>query len=371
MATTKKITMKQFNGTDYDTLYPKTVAAQIDDVYSKDETYPKSQLYTQSQLYTRQQILSDATKTLYGLGTGAVPDDAFQKLGGLRAVIHVFARAGASVSMTKGGKTFTATADSNGSAYLYPSEFGVWTVTAGSIRKTINIDANAVFYLAMSDLGSLSWSQVSTISKMGFASTQFHIGDEKTLTVNGVNYTAIIIGFDHDTPVDIVTYGRDKAGITFQLKNCLNTTYKMNTDPNIGNKSGWKNCSMRTSTMVTLLSQLASDLKNAIVKVKKPNYSTSLSNAVEATEDSLFLLSEAEIFGPTRYPKSQGQEGSQYEYYQYGNSRVKTVNESASNWWERSPYSSGGEGFCCVTSNGGDDYANSGNWLGVAFGFCI
>ena len=29
MATTKKITMKQFNGTDYDTLYPKTVAAQI------------------------------------------------------------------------------------------------------------------------------------------------------------------------------------------------------------------------------------------------------------------------------------------------------------------------------------------------------
>ena len=29
MATTKNITMKQFNGTDYDTLYPKTVASQI------------------------------------------------------------------------------------------------------------------------------------------------------------------------------------------------------------------------------------------------------------------------------------------------------------------------------------------------------
>ena len=29
MATTKNIIMKQFNGTDYDTLYPKTVAAQI------------------------------------------------------------------------------------------------------------------------------------------------------------------------------------------------------------------------------------------------------------------------------------------------------------------------------------------------------
>ena len=77
MATTKNITMKQFNGTDYDTLYPKTVAAQIDDVYSKSETYPKSQLYTQSQLYTKQQVLSNATKTLYGLGSSAIPDDVF------------------------------------------------------------------------------------------------------------------------------------------------------------------------------------------------------------------------------------------------------------------------------------------------------
>ena len=59
MATTKNITMKQFNGTDYDTLYPKTVAAQIDDVYSQ------------------QQVLSDATKTLYGLGNSASPDDVF------------------------------------------------------------------------------------------------------------------------------------------------------------------------------------------------------------------------------------------------------------------------------------------------------
>lgn len=77
MATNKNITMKQFNGTDYDTLYPKTVAAQIDDVYSKSETYPKSQLYTQSQLYTKTQTLTDATKTLYGLNNTAVPDDVF------------------------------------------------------------------------------------------------------------------------------------------------------------------------------------------------------------------------------------------------------------------------------------------------------
>lgn len=38
MATNKNITMRQYNGVDYDTLYPKTIAAQVDDVYNKSET---------------------------------------------------------------------------------------------------------------------------------------------------------------------------------------------------------------------------------------------------------------------------------------------------------------------------------------------
>ena len=36
MATEKNITMKQFNGTDYDTLYPKTIASQIIELEGKD-----------------------------------------------------------------------------------------------------------------------------------------------------------------------------------------------------------------------------------------------------------------------------------------------------------------------------------------------
>ena len=57
MATNKNITMKQFNGTDYDTLYPKTKIEQVEGAY------------------TQQQILADSTKALYGLGNDAVPDD--------------------------------------------------------------------------------------------------------------------------------------------------------------------------------------------------------------------------------------------------------------------------------------------------------
>lgn len=180
-------------------------------------------------------------------------------------------------------------------------------------------------------------------------------------------YTAVIIGFDHDTPVDIATYGRDKAGITWQLKNCLNTTYPMNSSST--NSGGWTSCAMRTSTMATLLSQLASDLKNAIVKVKKLSSAGNQSTAINTTEDSLFLLSEVEIFGSTTYAKAG--EGSQYEYYQSGNSRVKTVNGSASYWWERSPYGSNSTYFCFVYSNGGANSSGASNSFGVAFGFCI
>lgn len=62
LATNKNITMKQYNGADYDTLYPKTIASQVDGVYNKTE------------------ILTAATAALYGLGSDAVPDDVFALL---------------------------------------------------------------------------------------------------------------------------------------------------------------------------------------------------------------------------------------------------------------------------------------------------
>ena len=58
MAIEKNIIIRQFNGTDYDTLYPKTKVEQVEGAY------------------TQQQILANSTKTLYGLDATAVPDDA-------------------------------------------------------------------------------------------------------------------------------------------------------------------------------------------------------------------------------------------------------------------------------------------------------
>lgn len=62
MATEKNITMKQFNGTDYDTLYPKTIASQIPNVYSKTD------------------IITAETLTQLGLTADKLPNDAFQQI---------------------------------------------------------------------------------------------------------------------------------------------------------------------------------------------------------------------------------------------------------------------------------------------------
>lgn len=283
------------------------------------------------------------------------------------AQVNVLTTTGTVVTMTKGSKTLSATAGNDGWATLYPAEFGDWTIKAGSTSKVFNVNAIAVFYVAMASLASLGWDVVASCAKKGVAKYLWNIGDKKTLTVDGVTYTAVIIGFDHDNVANAGSYGRSKAGITWQLLDCLNTTYQMNSSNT--NNGGWTSCAMRTSTMATLLGKLPTALKNNIVPVTKLTSAGNQSTQINSTTDSLFLLSEIEIFGATQYSKAG--EGVQYEYYAAGNPTVKKVNGSAYAWWERSPHGSNTTSFCRVYSNGDADYGSADNSLGVAFGFCV
>ena len=54
--------MQEKTSSGYDVLYPQTIAAQIEDVYSKDET------------------ITTATKALYGLGETATPNQVFSAI---------------------------------------------------------------------------------------------------------------------------------------------------------------------------------------------------------------------------------------------------------------------------------------------------
>ena len=314
-------------------------------------------------------LLSDTTAAQLRLSGDPTVDEALKKIPS--AELRVLVGSGIVVTATFDGKTLTATAGTDGVAVLYPADFGVWTLKAtigGSlVTQEFTVDAIAVFYTSMATLESLSWPVVSSVSESGRASSLWNIGDEKTLTVNGVSYTAVIVGFDHDnltTPIGV----RTKAGITFQLKDCLATTYPM--EASDINTNGWGGCVMRQTTMATLFNQLPSALRDAIKHVNKLTSAGNQSSNILTSSDRLFLLSEMEVFGTIT--SSKAGEGSQYAYYAAGNSTIKYRSGSASHWWERSPTGSSATGFCHVHSSGtaANTYTASSSY-GVAFGFCV
>ena len=322
-------------------------------------------------------LLSDTTKSALELsGSDPTVNDALYALSqkGSPAEVRVIADTGSTVTMSRGGKTLTGKVASTGYATLYPTELGDWTIvfTYNGSQKTkvYTLEVIGIVYVypfvVGATLEATSWDNIAAVSKFGQAPNYWKVGDRKNITVNGVTYAAQIIGFDHDT-LTTADGSRTKAGITFQLVDCLKTTYSMNGSNT--NVNGWRGSTMRTSTMATLLNQLSTDLKNVLKFVNKVTSVGNNSSGLETTSDKLFLLSEIEVFGATQY--SYAGEGKQYEYYTAGNSTIKKVNGSANFWWERSPYSGGTTYFCCVNGNGSANFNIASYSSGVSFGFCV
>ena len=317
-------------------------------------------------------LLSDTTKAALELSQrDPTVNDALYALSqkGSPAEVHVMADVGTTVTMSRSGKTLTATVGSDGNAVLYPTELGEWTIVYifdGSQKtRTYTLEVIGIVYVypfvVGATLNDTTWENINMVSKLGMAKQFWSVGDTKTISVNGTNYEFQIIGFNHD---DKTAGG--KAGITFQMVDCLSTTYNMNSSNT--NNGGWKNSAMR-SRMSTFLSQLPSDLQSVIKAVNKLVSVGNNTSTIETVSDKLFLLSEVEIFGSTTY--SFAGEGSQYDWYKAGNTKVKKVNGSANIWWERSPYSGNASYFCDVYSSGYADTRNASGSNGVSFGFCV
>lgn len=231
-----------------------------------------------------------------------------------------------------------------------------------------NIENDDISYVVQTQappsFANASWDAINAIAQSGQASSVFSIGDTKPISINGTNYNIQIYDFNHDDLAD----GSGKAKITFGLANCLSTRYVTNSR-NI-NSGGWGSCELRTTLQNTILNQLPTELKSIIKTVNKKTSAGSQSTTINTTNDTLFLFSEVELFGSTKYSVSG--EGSHYPIFTNNNSRIKKLGDSGSAfyWRERSP-SEKNSGFCCVWSDG-TFYANGANEAaGVCFGFCI
>ena len=208
-----------------------------------------------------------------------------------------------------------------------------------------------------------TWAQIIDACHKNQVPDTWVVGSQKTMTINGTAYTIDIIGKGHDDYAD----GSGKAPLTFQMHDCYGELKAMNIK--YTNAGGWTSCYMRTNYMPNILTLMPTEVKNGIREVNKLTSAGSQSATINTTADKLFLLSEIEIFGSTTY--SVEGEGTQYDYYKAGNTKVKKLSGSADIWFERSPVGNATNTFCSVTNNGETGKAAAGFKCCVAFAFCF
>lgn len=208
-----------------------------------------------------------------------------------------------------------------------------------------------------------TWEDIIEACQINKVPKTWLVGDQKTMTINGTNYHIDIIGKNHDDYAD----GSGKAPLTFQMHECYPSRYAMNSSNT--NTGGWTSSQMRTGWLQNILNIMPSEVKSAIKEVNKLASKGGVNSGINTTADKLFLLSEVEVYGTTTYTFSG--EGSQYDYYKAGNSKVKTVSGSASKWWLRSPYKSNNTSFVYVNESGSVSYVTATSTYGVAAAFCF
>lgn len=208
-----------------------------------------------------------------------------------------------------------------------------------------------------------TWAQIIDACHKNKVPATWVVGNRKTMTINGTDYPIDIIGKNHDDYAD----GSGKAPLTFQMHDCYADVNRMNSSNT--NSGGWTSCAMRQTHLPAILALMPTEVQNGIREVNKLTSAGNKSTTINTTADKLFLLSEIEIFGKVTY--SVWGEGTQYDYYKAGNSKVKNRNGGAAYWNERSPLRDGSTQFCMASKTGTADYGGASSAAGVAFGFCF
>ena len=181
-----------------------------------------------------------------------------------------------------------------------------------------------------------SWRTIYKVAIAGKAQeVGWSVGDTKSLTVNGQQKTARIIGINHD----------GENTITFMLTSNIGN-YKINNDQH--NDGGWEMCDIRKTLNGSIYDSFMSNMKPYIKTVEKTTNNVGYQGtAVSTTSDKLFLLSLNEVglcdkvqslgwYNET-YMKVIRTEGTTYEYFQTdGYNRRANV---ADWWYLRSPNS--------------------------------
>lgn len=330
---------------------------------------------------------------------------------GIAPQLIVTVSAGATVTATNGSKTISGTSDSTGVCTLIVPEIGTWSVSATLDGKTSDTkivtitDSYAVeIFFASPTLNDNEWSTIKRISDAGDGASYWSIGDRKAITLNGtvgaltlsnVTMYAFIIGFNHNSSVEgtnCIHFQLSKTSLSGGTDVALCDSYYNNTgggfrmNTSNTNSGGWNMSKARTELCGTSLSSYSGTIiavipaalravLKSVIKYTNNKGNSSEANAVTATTDYFFLLSEYEVFGSITYGNTnEKSKQAQYSYYSAGNSKVKydqRESNKAVHWWLRSPRASNTTSFVDVYSDG-EVASNGAHYsMGFAPGFCV
>ena len=303
----------------YDNSYDKTFA---DEVYEKYEngklkleiTYPVSHLQTISGIDV---VYSEE----YGLCTN-IGDEYFDENGNKIYVdaddnITTFTQIpeGTLCNIVKNGEVIYKDANGNPKYFLVQNSNLVYSGIL--VNELTLIESSEKPATAFDEA---SWGEINAIGKLGELDKHFSVGDKKYVYMSNQSddpYTnpvpIVILGFNHDA----LSNGNGTAGMTLGMETVLDDRYSMN-DTN-ENPMSWADCDFRKNAISELIKALPSDLQAIIKTVKKKSLENNASTNYTESDDTLFLLSVAEITGADYINNNNisvgSAEGEQYEYW--------------------------------------------------------
>ena len=347
---------------------------------------------------------------------------------GTELKIVVSVTSGATVTATKGSKVVSGTAV-NGTCTLTVPEAGTWSVSAslnGQTSNTENVSTEDSYpvELTLSDesptdtkdvtivdsyavaltiptspvsttLNDNTWDVIKTVDDANQGENYWSIGDYKQVQVGGtigsmqIGFTtyAFIIGFNHDGINGIHfqlgktnpqnDYGMCLCTISYNTSSTTKGEYNMINSSTNNYWEGWYRSQMRTNVLNGYLSALPEELRSVIQTVYHTESAVSNSSGTAQWANyvnipsSLFLLSEKEVFGVSKYGKPS--ESTQYAYYSAGNSKIKhgfngnTI--GAARWWLRT--ATGRNNCVYVDENGNAGSKNARYSYGIAPAFVV
>ena len=328
--------------------------------------------------------------------------------GGLPIRLIVTAPTGSAVSVTRGTTVLAANEVNGVWTFAIPS-LGVWTIHATidgqSLTQNVDISKVGQYNVTLekpikATLNDNDWATIKSVADESKGANYWSVGDTKEIVINGKlsdgltlsNYSTwvYIIGLDHNSAVEGtgIAFGGFKTTQANGIDICLcDSGYGTNKSSgqwfNMNNSQsdagGWESSRMRSTTLpvvkATLPAELQAVIKTTTLYTDNTGGSSTSASYVTATQDTLYLLAEFEIFGTRKYANSAERNyQKQYAYYAAGNSKVKYRHDSttvAAYWWERSVVAANPYYFCLVHTNGTSDYTGAINSTGFAPAFKV